>query len=671
MNILSSHGEMLSQVDLKNQPHSAFDLSKHNYFTGKLGTLIPTRIEEVYPGDHIKGRIQSVVNFEPLAAPIMADMVLKQETFYVPYSIIWRFAHKFYTGKNGFKESMPQVCMFDIYRAVMGFKLILPIEYFHSYLYQHSLDFKAAMETVYAGLDSFGTQYGVYDLFNPLFELYHYWFDDVLPPDSYSSTFHSRFTEAYEIAQQSLNFEPWRQMVLEIFVALYNYWFGLSSLLDYSGFPVYEDWRSYFTMFVDDIDSPDPPVPSEAVFSSIPLTWLQMRALYVCWYWNYRDQLLETDAMDPESDEFLSSYVSSREIVVCILLRRRCWYKDTFTTALTNTGSGNLYVPVEMDGLQSGQRQFRYFDMQGQLMNTTDYHEALAQGASIASIEVGDLAYQIPMNYLTTARDATAGLNISTNAEYLSLDLFDRIRRLRTFIQKRLVLGYEYDDVLWSSFKVRLSNVRMRIPELLSRGRDSVSINTIINNTNIPDGQIAGDKTATAWANGTSSEIDKFIEEHGLLISFMTIMPIQSYSGGLPRRLLKKERYDMLWPEFATMGMDAVYNAELAAPRGDGSANGLTDAQALMVFGYQGRYYDLKSCQDEEHGRLRSDLNYLTFSREFSKDNPPKLNYEFVHCHPRLDMFVTDDPLEDVFRADSYSMLNFSRTLPVASEYIG
>ena len=111
--------------------------------------------------------------------------------------------------------------------------------------------------------------------------------------------------------------------------------------------------------------------------------------------------------------------------------------------------------------------------------------------------------------------------------------------------------------------------------------------------------------------------------------------------------------------------MDAIYNTELASV-----GTRLTDEQGMMVFGYQGRYYDLKSRMDEEHGRLLTDLNYLTFSREWDKDNPPKLNYIFVHCWPRLDGFVIDSPLEDLFRYDCYNAHAWERRLPVPSEIV-
>lgn len=470
-------------------------------------------------------------------------------------------------------------------------------------------------------------------------------------------------------------------MMVDVWSFVYNFFFGPSSMLDYMGHPVLSDWHAYFYRFylayaLEGQTVPQPlPENYYDVFSNISFNWLPFRAAYLCWYWNYRDQLLETGAMDPEDDSFSSDQVTPEQVVLCTLLRYRCWYKDSFTTALTNTGSGNFIVPTDVLKEYDTDRLISYYNGET-LVDTVDAQEAYESGATIARISVGGVQYSVPMNYLESTLSAASGNSepfeyVSTHG--LSLELFDRVARLRRFTRKELILGYEYDDVLWSSFRVRLSNYRMRVPELLDRGRDAVAINTIVNNTTTAE-QVAGDKTAVAWAQGRTDGVKYFVEEHGYYFHFMSIMPIPTYVGGMSRLYLKRERFDMMWPEFATMGMDAVYNFELAAPLGAGAENlpeGLSDQSALAVFGYQGRYYDLKSEHDEAHGRFRTDLNYMLFDRRFNELNPPQLNYIFVHCHPRLDMFVTDDPSVDVIRTiDVHSKLDCFRTLPVESERV-
>lgn len=708
MDRLSTKGQMIDQIDLRNVPHSGFDRSNHNYGTGKLGTLIATRLDEVYPGDRIKGKPEMVVNFEPLAAPLMGSMVLKQESYFVPYIQLWRHAYKFFTGKNGFNDPMPTIspkAIFDVYveyvhdhffglhsENMTGLGVIVRnlsmvynytestrVKYSEESLSGKTLieDYRAQIASIKAHMSSVYSPRKMTDLYSPIIKV----LDD--------------FADSTELREYSEKFESVAASDEDIFRfgallgTLYQQWFeffnGPSSLFDYLGWPVLTDY-DVFDENGDRVTYPDygvynlfqyyiyrnildfDPANNDLVadlgsrFSQVPLVFNPFKAYYLVWYWNYRDQLLETAILDPEEDEFLGSTITDNVILYCTLNRQRCWFKDTFTTALTNTGDGNLLVPTLGNAFDVS--EFKYYDADGKLVNTQDYNQAFKAGATVAVVSNSGIDYKVPMNYLSGGYDVENELT-PANGDFISLDLFDRIKRLRSFVQKRLILGYEVDDVIWSSFMVRLSNVRMHIPEILGRGRDSVQINTVVNNTTTAQ-QIAGDKTATAWAQGQQSEMDYFSEEWGLFLTICTIMPIQSYAGGLQRLYLKKDPLDYAWPEFATMGMDAVYNTELAA-----LGTRLTDEQGLMVFGYQGRYYDLKSRQDEEHGRLLTDLNYLTFSREWDKNNPPLLNYVFVHCWPRLDGFVIESPLIDVFRYDCYNAHAWERRLPVPSEIVG
>lgn len=713
MDRLTSHGEMISQVYQDGVSHSSFDRKNHNYLSGKLGKLIVTRVDEVYPGDRIKGRINAVANFEPLASPIMGEMVMKQESFFVPYHILWKNAYNMFTGKKGYNGHVPLVSPYHVYDVFLTYKLF-PAEPIFSNISSYEEvggvptptnalynDVTAKLVQCYNSVKNYALNHESVDLFTPYMDTILKYVSVTGPDGTFGYNLLGKKNTAFKAEYKKLlnqqsdytyiwqipEYKDYVDTIAECYFKLADWLFGVSSHADYIGWPVMDNWREFFFGpvtpyhdFTSDYNAPgsswrnnfivvdqDDYINIGDCFSEIGLNWLPFRAAYACWYWNYRDELLETIALDPESDQFLADNPTDGEIIQLFIMRVRCWYKDTFTTALTNTGDGNLRVPIETFG--GNNVSFVYYDDNSNIINTNDYESAISAGAQVVEINTGDYSYRIPMNYFySTFLQRDDYLN-SGDSYGLSLDLLDRIQRLRRFVQKKLILGYEYDDVIWSSFRVKLSNVRMRIPELLARGRDVVSVNTIVNNTNTQE-QIAGDKTAVAWSEGSTSEMNYFAEEHGFYISYLTILPVQSYQGGMQRLYMKHEQFDYMWPEFAAMGMDAVYNFELAAPRGKWSRYGMTDAQATLVFGYQGRYYDLKSRMDESHGRLRTDLNFLTFSREFNSQDLPKLNYIFVHCWPKLDMFVVNDPNEDVFRADVYSAIDFERRLPVPSEFV-
>lgn len=660
MDKISTNGSMIEQLDLSGVPHSGFDMSHHNYLSGRLGALIPTNIQEVIPGDRLKGKTRIVTQFEPLAGPIMGTMIQKEETFYVPYSVIWDKAHRFFTGKKGFSDSMP----------------FLSLDFIRTKLQNYLPDNDTWFDVLVVSSDSY-TVSTLYDDLNQIADniiyaeenISDYPFYDLLKPlkticqkhmsilkDKYYNSTEDNWTDITDVKYNDDD----RQVFAQAFGDVMNFWFGPSSMLDYAGVFCCDYTKHFIDVLKYSIDVEHPEYESFISNLTFSFSWLPLRAIYWCWYWNYRDKLIEVDALDPE-EEMYSSSVSDAEIINCLLVRQRCWMKDSFTTALTNTGSGNVIVPTVLEDVTVA-------DVDVNLENTQDGDSAAAAMQKTSAIVVGSVRYTLPSNYLING-----GVDSSSTTSGLSLDMLDRARRLSSWLSKRLVLGTEYDDVVYSSFMVKLSNVRMHIPELLGAGRTTVNMDVVVNNTDIPNGQPAGSKTAIAWANNgnDAANINYYAEEHGLFISFMTVLPIQSYPEGMQRLWFKKDRFDFAWPEFAQIGMDAVYYSELSGMKG------LDEPTMNTVFGYQGRYYDYKQRIDEEHGRFHTDLNYMTFGRVWDfltgfgrADNVPKLNPEFVHCWPRTDMFVVDDGISDVFKSDVYFANAMERRLPVPSDVL-
>lgn len=680
MDKLSTNGSMIEQLDLSRVPRSGFDMAFHNFLTGRLGAIIPTAVKEVLPGDRIKGSTHIVTNFEPLVSPPMANMVQKEEDFFVPYSVIWDKSHRFFTGKKGFDSEMPSKSFYELFRAVPVNDFVTNFsDFLNDLISDNDQTFDDLLSEVLYSLNNITwvSKYQCEDLFIP--------FKRRLEINI--NALKARF--GVSITRQTMNqyHNEFARLYSALVMDVVDFWFGPSSLLDYlgCGYVSLDTKRSYVgptgtsedIMHLNLYDFIDllAQLPEDfnlekgsitnleefialGVFEkyfNVSINWMPVRGAYWVWYWNYRDQLIETNALDPEEYMF-SSHITPEEINVCLLLRQRCWMKDSYTTALTNTGDGNVIIPTTESAVSIE------YDEDVVLNNTDDGVASKNAQNDIRLIKVGDVSYQVPSIYLNRV---SPNVGESTISHGVSLQLLDRARRLSSWLSKRLVLGTEYDDVVYSSFMVKLSNVRMHIPELLSAGRTTVNINVVVNNTNIPNGDIAGNKSAIAYADNIQdlSGLNYYAEEHGLLISFMTIMPIQSYPAQVQRLYFKRNRFDFAWPEFAQLGMDAVYLSEL------NGARGLNRETALTVFGYQGRYYDYKCNQDEEHGRLHTDLNYLTFGRVWSDNELPKLNTEFIHCWPRTDMFVMDEN-RDLFRSDVHHRWAMERCLPVPSDVL-
>lgn len=745
MDALKSKGQMLDQINLEQIPRSGFDLSYSTKGTGKIGRIIPTRCMETLPSDSIKGSTQAALQFQPLAVPILANMRVKQETWYVPNHILLDNWDTFITKGQDLSDNsvLPSFSLqrflgevTPLYRTLFGETSItggVPNLYIQPYA---TNDFTADTGIQYANMffnveeflnywqrvldnsfigQSYPIPFGMDDLFDYRIEVlknyltafrsrydvsfsalpvcyilregapYHFRGIPVFASNSsnyqgggYDFSSYSEYPQVFDQLDTQLVgkfsepkyvykvFSDEMKMYLQLLEDLLSPVVGVGSMFDYLGYNVLTpvDFRFlYIHRFSELYSSNAKPIGEGnqpisfslalndyirvSLVSSSSQSILPLRACYAIWYNNYRDKLLELDAPEPVT----KSVVSSDELFVLSMLRIRAWSKDSFNTALANTGTGNMVVPISQQ-LNGVRKEYEFVARSTESMldlGMTQYK--LADGSTI----------DMPTRYLSPNHKE---LTFSNQLKYeFSLDTLRRAGRTEKWIQKALIYGNLIQDALFTHWGVKIKNERIQLPEFVTSSSELVKIDTILNNTTTAE-SVAGDKAgfASAYDNGVS--FDWYSPENGYLISFMTVLPEQTYAYGKPRHLSKLRIFDFAFPEFAQIGMDAVYNEEIKLT----GVEELNIEYAKGIFGYQGRYYDYKCKQDEEHGQLRTTDDMYTFSRDFNiydLNSRPKLNYRFVHCHPSLDMFVMDDPSQDQFRYDIHHSVAASRALPV------
>lgn len=404
---------------------------------------------------------------------------------------------------------------------------------------------------------------------------------------------------------------------------------------------------------------PAPTIKVQYFDGSLQFNWLPFRANYWSWYYLYRDRLIETGHIDPE--DYVSNMVEDKEVYEMIFVRPRCWSKDTFTTALENTGSGNVYVPSDIQHSATQLQKLTIDDEVG--------------GNEITdTFALNGVVYKLPSKYLSSSNFDSE--NLSETANLISVDNINRAKRLARFLQKELLLSNDYQDVIYSHWAVHVSDKTLQRPEWIDGNNSLIRIDTIVNNTTV-ENTIAGDKGAIAYGNSKSDGYNVFIEEPSIEICYFSVMPYQSYPFGVDRFYMYRDRFDLPWAEFADLGLQAVYNYEIQVPNGQYVQPDNTDVdwvkRAFDVFGYQGRYYERKTQWDEVHGRITTDMRDYVFGRYFNYmdvDNMPKLNYIFLHCHPDLSMFVLDDETLDMFHYDIVHSQASETELPVSSTEI-
>ena len=142
----------------------------------------------------------------------------------------------------------------------------------------------------------------------------------------------------------------------------------------------------------------------------------------------------------------------------------------------------------------------------------------------------------------------------------------------------------------------------------------------------------------------------------------MKVVPRPAYQQGIDRQWIKKSKYDFYFPEFANLSEQEVYKGEICVVSGDGTHN-------QSLFGFQGRYNEMRFKSNQVCGQMRTIYDYWHLSRQFdatSSATAPVLNDEFIKCVPRKDVFAA--PSEPAMIISFGNLLKAIRPIPVQSE---
>lgn len=76
-------------VQMRKPQANTFKLNHDVKYSMQMGTLVPTLIQEVLPGDVFKIKAETLIRFAPLVAPVMHNITCFTHYFFVPNRIIW------------------------------------------------------------------------------------------------------------------------------------------------------------------------------------------------------------------------------------------------------------------------------------------------------------------------------------------------------------------------------------------------------------------------------------------------------------------------------------------------------------------------------------------------------------------------------------------------------
>lgn len=363
-------------------------------------------------------------------------------------------------------------------------------------------------------------------------------------------------------------------------------------------------------------------IPSK--INNLEVSALPFRAYAMIWNEWYRDQDLQT--------ELVIDTTSGADTTTNTTLQNVAWEKDYFTSsrpweskgpditisigdeAPLVVGSGTA---VNVGGVSRYSGAGSPQDM-GATQALSAETEIRATNAASAT---GNVAL---LGSITNLGTSYADLSAATP---VSINTLREAFALQRYQEARARYGSRYVEYL-RYLGVRSSDARLQRPEYLGGGRQTIQFSEVLQTAEGTDpvGEMRGHGIGALRSN----RYRRYFEEHGYVLSFISVKPKTIYAQGLPRTWNRRVKEDFWQSELQHIGQQPILNKEIYAPH----------ASPENTFGFQDRYDEYRRAESTIAGEFRTTaLDYWHLARIFSAD--PALNATFVNSVPTKRVFAS------------------------------
>lgn len=367
----------------------------------------------------------------------------------------------------------------------------------------------------------------------------------------------------------------------------------------------------------------------------LDISAMSLSAYQFIWNEYYRDQNLQSEVNFKLTDGSNNgNYTALAE------LKRRAWQHDYFTSNLPFAQKGpDVVMPTN------------FIDVPVRAQTTdplvSDFTDVNTSNNRFAENAISTTTAQSQLDpnelYAETSRMA----NVAPNINDLRLAI-----RVQEWYEKLARGGTRFVEILRSFFGVTPQDARFQRPEYITGTRAPIIVSEVLQTSEsatTPQANMAGHGVSVN--QGNSGFFD--VPEHGIIMGIMSVMPEPSYMQGVPRQFLKiNSPTELYWPQFANLGEQATYNAEIYA----------FSTQQLDEFGYLPRYTEFKHMPSRTAGEFQTSLDFWTMARKFA--NAPALNAQFIECDPTHRVFAVTSPTVDKLYCQIYHKIQAKRPMP-------
>ncbi|AZL83012.1 major capsid protein [Apis mellifera associated microvirus 46] len=217
-----------------------------------------------------------------------------------------------------------------------------------------------------------------------------------------------------------------------------------------------------------------------------------------------------------------------------------------------------------------------------------------------------------------------------SNAVGANVTDFREAMALQRYMENRARYGSRFTEYL-AYLGVKSSDARLQRPEYLGGGIQTIQFSEVLQTG--PDASDEGVASLKGHGIGAmrSNRYRKFFEEHGYVISLISVLPKTMYMQALPRTYARQIKEDFWQHELQHVGQQEVLNREIF----------MDAANPTGTFGYQDRYDEYRRMESSVSGEFRSTLNYWHYARDLG--SAPTLNASFVTSNPTNRVYASTD----------------------------
>jgi len=397
---------------------------------------------------------------------------------------------------------------------------------------------------------------------------------------------------------------------------------------------VWEDWENFITGGPDGMnDSVFPTFEAPSTIGSlfdhlgippvgaaVEANVLPIRALMLIYNEFYRDQDLQAEipisrASGPDATEYPNQLLVN-------------WEKDYFTTSRPWEQKGpDVTIPIGTSATGTA-------SISHAIAGGTEYDIVIGPSDTPGQSSLDLNASPIAPGELTLDGTVNVDLTTATAATVNQLRLALALQRYQ---EARARFGSRYTEYL-RYLGVRSSDARLQRPEYLGGARTNLQFSEVLSTSVDASGETNYPLPGAFGGHGIganrTNRYRKFFEEHGFVISLLSVIPQTMYPNGLFRHWNRRTKEDFFQKELQHIGQQAVLNKEVTAAHLDPDE----------LFGYQDRYDEYRRSESQVHGEFRfgSYLDDWHFARNLPTN--VALNSAFVQAQ------VTDAPFQ--YRGD-------------------